>query len=59
MAKFPSTIHVKCGEERDDSYFIATEEVDDLAEVGETIEVGIYTLKEIKKLSLKTVLSLK
>ncbi len=44
MKKFPKTLYAKIEDDGDTHYFVATEKMVELAEVGETVKVGVYEL---------------
>lgn len=43
--KFPKTLYVKIEEDGDENYFVSFVEIGELAELGETVPVGVYELK--------------
>jgi hypothetical protein len=45
MKAFPKTIYLKYEEDGDNSFFIASEDPADHAEVGGKVRVGVYELK--------------
>lgn len=42
--KLPKVLYVKREADGEDYYFVATDKVNDLAEIGEVIPIGIYKL---------------
>jgi hypothetical protein len=46
MKKFPQTLYVKIEPDGTSHYFIATEDLTDLADLGEKTKVGVYELTE-------------
>jgi hypothetical protein len=47
MAKrFPAKLFVKIEQDGDTSYFVPASSVDELAEMGETVKIGVYQLAE-------------
>lgn len=48
----PKTVHVRYEWANDDPYLEAAEEIEDMAEKGETVYVGEYRLVKVHKVSL-------
>lgn len=48
MSKLPKSLYIKIEQDGDDEFFIANEDLYDIAEKGETIKVGIYKLQSVK-----------
>ena len=46
MKKFPKTLYVKIEPDGTEHYFVATEDLVDLADIGEKTKVGVYELTE-------------
>lgn len=44
--KFPKTLYVKMETDKDTSYPVPGFDLTDIVEVGETIQVGVYELRE-------------
>ncbi len=52
MDKWPDKLFVVPEQDQDDTYWLAKESTDEHAEVGESVEVGIYQL--VKTVTVKT-----
>lgn len=46
MARFPKTLYVKMEQADGETFPVATESVDGMAEVGETVPFAVYQLME-------------
>lgn len=44
--KFPRVLYVKMEKDDDTTYLVPAEKLSDIAEIGETIQIGVYELRE-------------
>jgi hypothetical protein len=49
--KFPKTLYMRTEDDGNAHYFIAAEDLDDHAVIGEKVKVGIYELVETVRLT--------